>query len=97
VRIDVRPTDGAVLVRVRDEGLGIPPEQLELIFERFHRVDSDRTRTIRGTGLGLAICNAIVEAHGGRIWAESAGEGRGSAFHFTLRPWEDPCSHSTPS
>jgi K+-sensing histidine kinase KdpD len=97
VSLDVRPMDGVIEVGVRDEGLGIPPEQLGQIFERFHRVDSDRTRTIRGTGLGLAICNAIVEAHGGRIWAESGGEGQGSAFYFTLRPWEDPCSQSTSS
>jgi K+-sensing histidine kinase KdpD len=97
VHLDVKGEAGDVLVAVRDEGLGIPPEQLGQIFERFHRVDSNRTRAIRGTGLGLAICNAIVEAHGGRIWAESAGEGRGSAFYFTLRPWEDRCSNSTPS
>jgi two-component system, OmpR family, sensor histidine kinase KdpD len=97
VRLNVTREGDDVLVSVRDEGLGIPPEQIEQIFERFHRVDSGRTRTIRGTGLGLAICNAIVQAHGGRIWAESAGEGRGSAFHVTLRPWEEPCSSPAPS
>jgi signal transduction histidine kinase len=97
VRLHVSATGDGVLVSVRDEGLGIPPEQLEQIFERFHRVDSDRTRTIRGTGLGLAICNAIVQAHGGRIWAESAGEGRGSAFYVTLRPWEELCNRPAPS
>ena len=89
VRVDIAVAEESVLVSVSDEGLGIPPDQLEPIFERFHRVDSDRTRTIRGTGLGLAICQAIVAAHGGRIWAESPGEGRGSTFRFTLRLWED--------
>ncbi|HEY7063519.1 MAG TPA: ATP-binding protein [Chloroflexota bacterium] len=87
VRLDAGRAGDTVLVSVRDEGLGIPPDQLGLIFERFHRVESDRRRTIRGTGLGLAICHAIVQTHGGRIWAESAGEGRGSTFYFTLRPW----------
>ncbi len=89
VRVEVALAEGSVLVSVSDQGLGIPPDQLEQVFERFHRVDSERTRTIRGTGLGLAICQAIVAAHGGRIWAESPGEGRGSTFRFTLRPWED--------
>jgi two-component system sensor histidine kinase KdpD len=97
VHLDLSVAGDDVLVRVRDEGLGIPPEQLEQVFERFHRVDSDRTRTIRGTGLGLAICNAIVQAHGGRIWAESAGEGRGSTFYVTLRPWKESCSSPAPS
>ena len=58
-------------IAVSDDGPGIPPEQLERVFERFHRVDEGRARERGGTGLGLAIARAIVEAHGGRIWAES--------------------------
>jgi two-component system sensor histidine kinase KdpD len=82
VRICVR-TGGpdTLLITVIDRGSGIPEHELERIFDRFHRVDTAG----RGTGLGLALCRAIVDAHGGRIWAESpVFEGRGTAFHFTL-------------
>lgn len=72
-------------VRVIDTGIGIPPSHLGKIFEKFHRVDSSLTRGIPGTGLGLSICKRIVEAHGGRIWAESTA-GKGSCFTFVLPP-----------
>jgi signal transduction histidine kinase len=71
-------------VSVTDEGLGMPASELDKIFERFHRVGGEVARRIGGTGLGLAICQGLIEAHGGRIWAESEGEGRGSTFRFTL-------------
>jgi PAS domain S-box-containing protein len=71
-----------IVFAVRDEGRGIPPDKLELIFERFQQVDSSDAREKGGTGLGLAICRSIVEQHGGRIWAESVGDG--STFQFTL-------------
>jgi signal transduction histidine kinase len=73
-----------VVISVTDEGLGMPAAELERIFDRFHRVQSSVSRAIGGTGLGLAICKGLVEAHGGRIWAESGGEGTGSTFRFTL-------------
>ena len=73
-----------LVVSVQDQGLGMPAGELDRIFDRFHRVGGDVARQIGGTGLGLAICKGLVEAHGGRIWAESEGEGNGSTFHVTL-------------
>jgi len=64
--------DGHLQIAVTDDGTGIPSDQLERVFERFDRVDEARARERGGTGLGLAIARAIVEAHGGRIWADSA-------------------------
>lgn len=72
-----------VTVYVADQGIGIPPEEQARIFDRFHRVDSGLRRRTEGTGLGLYLVKAIVEAHGGRVWVESA-PGRGSIFMFTL-------------
>lgn len=73
---------------VCDNGLGIPPEHLDRIFERFHRVDIGLTREVNGLGLGLAICKRIMELHQGSIWAESCAAG-GSAFHLLLPVEED--------
>jgi two-component system sensor histidine kinase VicK len=70
-------------VRVTDEGVGIPPEELEKLFEPYTRVESGTTRYIQGTGLGLAISRQIITLHGGNIWAESE-PGAGSTFHLTI-------------
>ena len=70
------------VVEVRDNGPGIAPEHLPRLFERFYRVDA--VQAARSLGLGLYITQAIVTSHGGRIWAESDGEGQGSTFIFTL-------------
>ncbi|MGF1570904.1 MAG: AAA family ATPase [Nodosilinea sp.] len=75
--------DGAIEIAVADQGRGIPADQLESIFDRFHQVDALDSRQKGGTGLGLAICKTIVEQHGGQIWADS-GPGPGSTFYFTL-------------
>lgn len=78
-----RYNDEQVLIEVADNGGGISHDDLPRIFERFYR--GDRARTTQGTGLGLAIAKHIIEAHGGKIWAESDGiPGHGSAFRFTL-------------
>ncbi|AEG61517.1 two-component system histidine kinase PnpS [Desulforamulus ruminis] len=71
-----------IRVFVKDTGIGIPEESLSRVFERFYRVDKARSRDVGGTGLGLSISKHIVEAHGGKIWAESHSEG--STFIFTL-------------
>jgi len=73
-----------VTVHVRDCGQGIPREKLPRLFKKFSQVHDDTGQKLSGTGLGLAICKGIVDAHGGRIWADSAGEGQGSTFSFTL-------------
>jgi|GEM_PF-358561 signal transduction histidine kinase len=73
-----------VLISVFDNGPGVPDDQRERIFERFYQVDTSRSSVTGGSGLGLAICRHIVEAHGGRIWAEGNSLGRGGRFFFTL-------------
>jgi signal transduction histidine kinase len=72
-----------VHLRVADQGLGIPAEALEAIFDRYARIESRISRTIQGTGLGLSIVRQIVELHNGRVWAEST-LGQGSVFHVLL-------------
>jgi CheY-like chemotaxis protein len=89
VRVAARAAEAAVEISVTDQGLGIPPEALPRLFEKFYRIDNTDRRTIKGTGLGLAICHHVVAAHGGRIWAESQGLGCGSRFAFTLPLAED--------
>jgi two-component system, OmpR family, phosphate regulon sensor histidine kinase PhoR len=89
ITVSAARTGESATVSVIDQGLGIPPDECASIFERFHRGRLARARGITGTGLGLAICKGIIEAHGGRIWAESppldAAPGtRGSAIRFTI-------------
>ncbi|MEJ7809690.1 MAG: HAMP domain-containing sensor histidine kinase [Gemmatimonadaceae bacterium] len=73
----------ALLIEVRDTGIGIAPEHHELVFREFAQVDASASRPHHGTGLGLAIARKFVELHDGRIWLESA-LGRGSSFYFTI-------------
>jgi signal transduction histidine kinase len=71
-------------ISVADSGIGIQKGNLERIFEPFEQVDNAMSRKYQGTGLGLSLCRSLVELHGGRIWAESEGEGKGSTFRFIL-------------
>jgi len=83
VTLSTRTEGNYALVSVTDTGLGIPPDEIGHVFERFRRVRTGAAQSIPGTGLGLTIVKQIVEMHGGRIWVESA-VGHGSAFHFTI-------------
>lgn len=73
-----------VVVRVRDQGIGIPPAELKRIFGRFYRIPGVITQKIKGTGLGLFIVRSVARKHGGRVYAESAGAGQGSTFILEL-------------
>jgi len=83
IKIQLEAGDGEITVSVTDPGVGIPRAKLDRIFQKFHRLDSEDSRDTYGHGLGLYITKGLVEAHSGRIWAESV-EGEGSIFSFTL-------------
>jgi two-component system, OmpR family, sensor histidine kinase SenX3 len=78
------PDEKRVTVRVADQGIGIPQSQLKRIFKRFHRVPGRFMARVKGTGLGLFIVKSVVQKHGGRVYAESAGVGQGSTFTVQL-------------
>jgi signal transduction histidine kinase len=83
VKVDARRVDGSAVVAVSDTGIGIDPDALEHVFERFYRADEARTRGFGGSGLGLSIAEQLVTGNGGRISAEST-PGRGSTFTVSL-------------
>jgi signal transduction histidine kinase len=83
IMISVKSNGNELLVSVADQGQGIPSGELTSIFEPMYRIEQRLTTNASGIGLGLHICQRLVEAHGGRIWAEST-LGKGSKFQFTL-------------
>ena len=85
-KVEIKTSQDEAFTRfsVADNGSGLRKEDLDLVFTRFYRVDSSRARESGGSGIGLTIAKNWVEAHGGEIWAESEGLGRGSTFHFTV-------------
>ena len=84
VTIDAAEDENTVTVSIRDTGIGLTNEQVDRVFDEFYKADNSR-HDIDSSGLGLAICKRIVEKHGGKIWAESQGLGKGSTFSFILQ------------
>jgi signal transduction histidine kinase len=87
VEVEAVEHEGAVRFSVRDEGLGIAPEDQDRIFEKFYRADPQMVRGVGGTGLGLYICKELVNRMGGKIWVEPNGD-KGSTFLFELQTAE---------
>jgi signal transduction histidine kinase/HAMP domain-containing protein len=85
VTLSAAQNDGHIRISVRDTGIGVPPEQAQMIFEEFSQVDTSTTRKSGGTGLGLPISRKLIELHGGQLWVESTGvRGEGSTFIIEL-------------
>lgn len=84
VTIKLKSSGKMVEVRVEDTGIGINPEDIPYLFQKFHQLENPYVRKEQGTGLGLYICKSIIEMHGGKIWVESKGQDKGSTFIFTL-------------
>ena len=94
IRVSSQRNGAGVVVSISDEGIGIPEEERERIFEKFYRGRSEQVTRVRGTGLGLSISKHLVEAHGGRIWLESQA-GQGSTFFFSIPTRKgDECTES---
>ncbi|MHB1417382.1 MAG: sensor histidine kinase, partial [Chloroflexota bacterium] len=84
IRLAMGVVEGRLVMTVQDSGVGIAPEHLPYVFNRFYRAPGADTARVKGLGLGLSIVRDLVAAHGGRVWVESAGPGKGSTFHVSL-------------
>jgi signal transduction histidine kinase len=90
ISVRVLDAESEVRVEVQDTGIGIPPDKLDKVFDRFYQVDGTATRQFGGLGMGLAICKEIIKAHGGRMWAKSPTSGdHGTTLYFTLQKASD--------
>lgn len=88
LRVDVRGSEA--VVAVADNGIGLPKDQFEKIFDKFYQVEDHMTRTHGGLGIGLSIAKGLIDAHGGRIWASSPGENQGATFYISLPLYVEP-------
>ena len=88
ITFDAEKQDGMIKVSVRDTGIGMEKDQIDKIFDDFYKAD-EATSDYYSTGLGLPVCKRIVEKHGGEIWADSPGVGKGSTFYFTLEEYRE--------
>ncbi len=95
IEVKAQRSGDELIVRVTDTGIGIDPSDQKRIFKIFEQVDGSSSRLKSGTGLGLALTRNLVELHGGRIWVESKGQGRGSAFTFSI-PVRGPSRQEDP-
>ena len=84
IEFSAKPDGDKIVVEVRDTGIGLEGDQKQKIFDEFYKADESR-HDVRSSGLGLSICKKIIEKHGGKIWAESEGIGKGTSIYFTLR------------
>jgi signal transduction histidine kinase len=84
ITLSAQEQSGVIQINVRDTGIGIAPQNLQRIFERFYRGEDPLVLATAGTGLGLSIVKSVIEMHDGRLWAESEGVGRGSTFTFLV-------------
>jgi two-component system CheB/CheR fusion protein len=83
IEVSLQQIDGMVQVSVKDEGIGIKPQDQEKLFDRYYRIESIDTQTISGFGLGLYLSAEIIQRHRGKVWVESE-VGKGSTFYFSL-------------
>lgn len=84
IRLSLKSDGGNAVITIGDNGVGIPKDKIDGLFAKFYQVHADKNRKYGGSGLGLSVCKGIVGGHGGRIWAESEGEGKGTTIHVVI-------------